>query len=123
MEYTTQNFSTKELRCKCKHCRGEVPSQIDQEALYALQRVRVQFGKAMILNSAYRCPLHEDEAKKEKPGTHNKGTAFDIRVPWGRDRAKLLDLLRKEGFNAFGFANTFIHADFNRPVGTTWGYN
>ncbi|MGR5253630.1 D-Ala-D-Ala carboxypeptidase family metallohydrolase [Vibrio astriarenae] len=126
-DYTTENFKLDELRCKCGKCRGFVPHSVQPAALDALQRVRDRYfqitKKGIPLNSAYRCAEHLDEVKKIKPGKHNEGTAFDLRVPWGRDRMLLIKLLIEEGFDAFGFANSFLHADYNRGYETSWTYN
>lgn len=122
MDRYTPHFSQRELRCKCSRCKREKPHRVNPEALCALERVRVKFGKPMTLTSAYRCENHPVEAKKVKPGKHHEGTAFDIAVPWGRDRALLLRLLMDEGFNAFGFDSDFLHADYKRPHATTWTY-
>ena len=122
MENSSKNFPVYELRCKCSTCKREKESKVDKEALDALQRVREDFGKAMVLTSAYRCSEHPDEAKKDRPGQHNKGVAFDIYVPWGRDRMRLVELALKHGFKGFGFANSFLHIDKRNGKLTSWTY-
>jgi uncharacterized protein YcbK (DUF882 family) len=121
-EPISRNFTAYELRCKCDLCRREVPSNIDRAALAALQKMRDDYGKAIRLTSAYRCEMHPKEIRKEKPGTHNQGIAFDIKVPWGRDRMELLRLALKHGFKGYGFAESFIHIDFRNGVHTSWSY-
>lgn len=122
-EPMTKNFSAKELRCKCNVCNREVPNECDLFALRMLQRIREEVGP-LTLNSAYRCPLHEDEARKDKPGTHNQGIAFDIRVPWGRKRMRIIELALKLGAKGFGFGNTFIHIDWRIQADpTSWNYS
>lgn len=77
----------------------------------------------MPLNSAYRCPKHPVEARKAKPGTHAQGVAFDVSIPWGAERMRLLQLAIEAGAEGFGFADTFLHIDFaDRPHSTSWGY-
>jgi hypothetical protein len=64
------------------------------------------------------------EARKERPGTHNEGIAFDIRVPYGRLRMKLVEEALKLGAKGFGFANSFLHIDFRlQNDATSWGYS
>lgn len=121
-EPRAKNFPAHELRCKCDKCRGDVPNKAATEALFALQRIRDQFGEPMILTSAYRCADHPVEARKARPGTHNQGLAFDIRVPWGRDRMRLIELALAEGFRGFGFANSFLHIDYRPDPLTSWNY-
>lgn len=122
MERETNNFPAIELRCRCVRCDLTEPNQCSQEALSALQALRDAYDKPIVLASAYRCPEHPVEARKSKPGKHNEGVAFDIAVPWGRDRIKLIGLAMVYGFTGFGFANTFLHIDM-RDIPTSWGYN
>ena len=117
------NFSEKELRCGCAKCNKQVAHKCSRRALEALQLLRECYGKPMPLTSAYRCAEHPVEAKRHKPGRHNEGIAFDVRIGWGRDRMKLLDLARGLGFNGVGFGNTFIHLDWRGGVATCWGYD
>ena len=130
----TTNFSLRELRCHCDRCKREQPHYLVPAALDALQRVRDKFyqqtGRVIVLSSAYRCYDHPEEVKKRekygadyKGGRHHKGTAFDIRVGWGRDRQLLITLLTEEGFDAYGYANTFLHADWGRGYFTSWSYD
>lgn len=121
-EPSTENFPVEELRCKCAECKGERPNEVNADALRALQAVRTRYGKPMKLTSAYRCAKHPVEAVKAKPGTHHEGIAFDIAVPWGRDRMKLIKLALAEGFQGFGFANGFLHIDYRTDPLTSWDY-
>ena len=122
MELSTDNFPVEELRCHCPACQGGYPHQIGLDALEALQRVRDRFGKPMVLTSAYRCRRHPEEARKPQPGRHNQGLAFDVLIPWGRDRMRLVKIALEEGFRGFGFANTFLHIDFRPEELTSWPY-
>lgn len=123
-EPSTRSFKPIELRCKCDACKGEVPNQCDPYALRMLQKLRDAVGAPLILNSAYRCANHPVEARKERPGTHNEGIAFDIRVPYGRLRMKLVEEALKLGAKGFGFANSFLHIDFRlQNDATSWGYS
>lgn len=123
-EPSTPNFPAKELRCKCPRCQGLQPNHCSPDALLKLQAIREEFGKPMALTSAYRCENHPEEAKKARPGQHTNGVAFDVLLPWGADRMKLLQLAVKHGAKGFGFANSFIHIDFrDATVATSWGYN
>ncbi|WP_335989612.1 D-Ala-D-Ala carboxypeptidase family metallohydrolase [Pseudoalteromonas sp. CH_XMU1449-3] len=123
-EPSTKDFKAVELRCKCAECDRQVPNECDPYALRMLQTLRTRVGVPLVLNSAYRCANHPDEAKKEKPGTHHKGVAFDIRVPYGRLRMRIIEEALKLGAKGFGFGKTFLHIDFRmQNEATSWDYN
>jgi len=123
LEPSSTNFTVEELRCKCQHCLSEKPNKVDPAVLVFLQAIRDELDEPMSLSSAYRCELHNSEAVKVRPGTHNRGLAFDIRVPWGEKRMKIIELAVKHGFKGFGFANSFIHIDMGSDQFRSWGYN
>lgn len=123
MEQNTDNFPVEELRCKCQNCKGEQPNKVKLVAIEALQRIRDELGEPMVLTSAYRCPLHDDEVKKSMPGTHNRGVGFDILVPWGNKRMRIIELAIKHGFKGFGFAESFLHIDMGSSYHRSWGYS
>jgi len=123
MEPSADNFPTDELRCKCTACEGLVPNECSAIALILLQQLRDAYGYPLYLTSAYRCALHPDEVAKEKgPGRHHEGIAFDIHIPWGRDRMKIISLALELGFRGFGFGNTFLHIDMRTGPFTCWSY-
>lgn len=101
----SKNFSSKEL--SCKHC-GEVG--VNPSALDMLQQLRDLWGKPMIINSAYRCPSHPEEIKKEKAGTHAQGLAFDIKAT-PAEQIQLIPLAIQVGFKGFGLHQSFLHVD------------
>lgn len=101
----SKNFKAKEL--SCKHCGAE---GVQSRALSMLQELRDLYGKPMVVNSAYRCSKHPEEAKKEKPGQHNAGTAFDIKCT-PAEMVELIALAHKVGFKGFGMYKTFLHID------------
>ncbi|MCL1142986.1 D-Ala-D-Ala carboxypeptidase family metallohydrolase [Shewanella gaetbuli] len=116
-----KNFPKEELRCKCSVCNGALPNHCDDEALTKLQAIREEFGEPMPLSSAFRCRAHPAEAKKPRAGYHNKGVAFDVRIPWGASRIRLVEIALKHGAKGFGFANSFIHIDFRESF-MSWTY-
>jgi zinc D-Ala-D-Ala carboxypeptidase len=59
-------FSDDELRCQCG-CNELI---FDPAVRTALNAVRMEYGKPMVVTSGYRCPNHPIEAKKSKPGEH-----------------------------------------------------
>ena len=117
----TLNFNTEDDNLACQHCGEE---GVQMFALNRLQKVRTEYGKPMIVTSAYRCANHPIEAAKEKPGTHNKGVAFDIAISSVEDRARLIKLAMQQGAMGIGIAKDFVHLDFdvNRPKVVMWVY-
>lgn len=85
--------------------------------------LRDELGEPISLSSAYRCHLHPAESIKSVPGTHNRGVAFDITVPWGEKRMRIIDIAIRLGFKGFGFANSFIHIDTGSDKFRSWNYN
>ncbi len=53
-----------------------------------LQKVRVQYGKPMIISSGYRDISHPVERDKREPGEHTMGLAADILI-YGTDAMNL----------------------------------
>lgn len=101
----SEHFKASEL--VCKHCgkEGVSPSALDK-----LEDLRAAWGKPMVLTSAYRCPEHPKEIKKNKGGTHTKGIAFDVRTT-PAEQVKLMALALELGFKGFGMGGTFTHLD------------
>lgn len=110
-------FTDTELQCRCGCGRAGVRP----EALDKLIALRKLVDMPMPVTSAYRCEEHPEERKKARPGTHNQGIAFDIRITSGTQRALMLKYAGQCGFNGFGLANTFLHLD-TRPTPASWTY-
>ena len=121
MTASTKNFNPetdRRLTCSC----GCKANEVEQWALDKLQLVRDDYGKGMTVRSGYRWPKLEAEARKEKPGTHNKGVAFDIACDNGYDRLRLVELGRKHGAKGIGVAKTFVHLDWRDGLPVMWSY-
>lgn len=70
------HFHVREFRCK----DGSDPVFIDTELVELLERIREHFGKAVVITSAYRTPVHNAKAGGAKFSQHLYGRAADIRV-------------------------------------------
>ncbi len=103
------NFSKREFDCKST---GE--NQMQASFMERLQRLRLAYGKPMVISSGYRSPKHPIEAKKAHPGTHASGHACDVAVQ-GADAVRLLQLAIELGFTGIGVqqkgSGRFIHLD------------
>lgn len=118
-------FDAKELECKC----GCGTNRFDDNFKRLLNRIRDDFAKPMIITSAYRCPDHPIEKRKEKPGAHGLGVAVDVAVSGG-DALELIRVAQEHGIQRIGVqqkgSGRFIHLDVStaehhsRPA--IWSY-
>ena len=100
-----QNFSPQELAS-----RGDGSILIDQDAMEKLQWARSTLGRALVVSSAYRDPIHNARVGGAPRSSHKAGHAFDLGLS-GHDRHGLLTVCRSAGFSGFGFYQTFLHVD------------
>lgn len=107
-EWRWPNFSIRRLSCPC--C-GEYYH--DPETLDAVQAVRDELGKALIVNSAHRCLLHNIKVGGA-PRSMHKRIALDLSMI-GHDRHEVLAAAKRAGFRGFGYYQTFLHVDMG-PV-------
>jgi uncharacterized protein YcbK (DUF882 family) len=117
----SKNFSRAEFRCR--HCGAE---GIQPVLVQALQDLRDQIGRGIVVNSGYRCPAHPVEAAKAQgPGVHSRGIAADIRAPGLSLRALHDAALRIPAFAGGGIGvypqGNFIHVD-TRSGPARWAY-
>ena len=68
------NFTVDEMRCRCGCGRADM----DPEFMKALQKVRNNYGRPMVVNSAYRCPVYDTTIGGK--GVHPSGRAADIKT-------------------------------------------
>jgi zinc D-Ala-D-Ala carboxypeptidase len=120
---TTPDFTRDEMMCNC----GCGRSDMAQSFMTILQTIRrdVGFGLSVSKGGGFRCPLHPDEAKKDKPGAHAHGFAADIRRLNSHNRFMLLSSAIQHGIVGIGRGRTFIHLDSGHPFmprPAEWGY-
>lgn len=127
MTFVSKNFTREELACK--HC-GRM--RIPQSSIDRLQRVRDRMGTPLRVNSADRCPDHNDAVSATgRDGPHTKA-AFDIGIS-GAAAYKLVGIAMQEGFTGIGVQQKgphdkrFIHLDDlpnedGQPRPTFWSY-
>ena len=70
------NFTVKEFACK----DGSDKILIDSDLVEILQKIRDHFGKAVVINSAYRNEAYNKKVGSSSTSQHIKGTAADIRI-------------------------------------------
>ena len=70
------NFKVKEFAC----LDGSDTIFISDELVQVLQKVRNHFGRAVIINSAYRTETHNKKIGGSTDSQHKYGMAADIRI-------------------------------------------
>lgn len=126
--WTWKNFTPMEMACKCCKC-----CPMDPEFMDRLQRLRTQMGRALQINSGYRCPAHNARVSKTgADGPHTTGQAVDIKI-YGRDALALMVKAIDLGFTGFGWQQhssihtRYVHLDDlppapGRPRPWIWSY-
>ena len=127
-----QNFSKKELiRCyredrqqRCKECRlvqaaSRLPNGIEEniEALVdeVLDPTRRKLGKPIVVNSGFRCPIHNTAVGGVYNSQHVSGQAADVRC---EDNKKLAKVIVENGrFDQLILYPTFIHVSWKKAGG------
>ena len=102
-------FTEDEL--KCTHC-GK--GGMDADFMVKIETLREQLGFPFPVNSAYRCPEHPIEARKERLGAHTYGKAVDI-LANGENALEIIRVAQKHGIKRIGVqqkgGGRFIHLD------------
>ena len=99
------HFSPKEMACR--HC-GEL--LVYEDLLNMLELQRSYSGKAIIINSAYRCAVWNTLVGGADLSKHRSGTAVDQSLR-GKDREAVYMDAIKTGFLGIGWYKTFTHTD------------
>ncbi len=71
----TNNFNLKEFECPCCHT-----VLLNPLLVLNLQKLRDEWGLPLIINSGYRCEIHNREVGGVKRSLHRLGQAADVKV-------------------------------------------
>ena len=117
----TQNFASTEFDCKGKECCTQ--TIIDKKLIEFLQDIRSHFGKPVIINSAYRCAVHNKKIGGATESYHTKGQAADIYIS-GVKPIEIARYAEKIGIKGIGLYDTerdgkFVHVD-TRTTKSFW---
>ena len=104
-------FISDEFKCPC--CGKVIVSAF---LLHQLNRLRGSFGKALYVNSGYRCKKHNKKVGGKENSAHRRGTAADIKCTNSADRYKLIQLAFLLGFKRIGVSKDFIHLDVDEEL-------
>ena len=83
-----------------------------------LERLRGLIGKPLIINSAYRDPIHNALVGGAPMSRHKVGDAFDLSLH-NLNRFELAEAAAELGFTGMGKYQTFLHID-TRPGHAMW---
>ena len=107
------NFNSNEFACKGKGCCSA--TLIDEKLVSFLQKIRTYFGKAVTINSAYRCAKHNKAVGGASSSNHTKGMAADIVVEGVKpsEVAKYAESIGVLGIGLYETAKDgyFVHVD------------
>ncbi len=121
------NFKPSEFYCKCDlaSCDGLPPSPAATRHLaWSLQVIRNAIGVPLKINSAYRCPGHNEAVGGAPNSQHLKGTAADLK-PLGCSPDELHEVIeslvdgKQIPSGGLGLYNSFVHYDI-RPGKARW---
>ena len=118
MGTTVKYFKLEEFNCTHTN-----KNEMDEIFLDKLDQLREVCGFPFKITSGYRDATHPNEARKEKPGTHNQGIAADIAVSNGVERMNIVHEALKLGFGGIGVARTFVHVDNRKTTPVMWTYS
>lgn len=106
--YLSTNFKVKEFACN----DGSDEILISDELVDLLQKIRDHFGKAVVINSAYRTKTYNAKVGGASNSQHTKGTAADIIVSGATPGqvAQYVEYLQPTA-GGIGLYNSFTHVD------------
>lgn len=115
-EKLSENFKVSEFACK----DGSDVILIAPELVTILQAIRSHFGKAVVINSAYRTPTYNTKVGGATYSQHQYGTAADITVS-GITPKQVAEFAEKLLYNrgGIGIYSGFTHIDV-REVKSRW---
>ena len=118
----SEHFSEDELRCKC----GCDYIGMNVEFMEDLEKLREIVAAPIYLNSAYRCPTHNNKVSSTGlNGPHTTRKAVDIRCS-AKMAHLVLDAALAAGFSGSGgnqkgvHSTRFIHVDTIESDGRPW---
>ena len=92
----------------CKHCGLNA---MQESFLVRLDKAREIAGIPFVINSGFRCLVHNRNIGSSDTSSHPKGRAADIRCRTSRSRFRVFKGLMDAGFTRIGIRPNFIHVD------------
>jgi hypothetical protein len=88
----SEHFNLKEFECPC--CKRIM---LEPHLVVCIEALRIAVKSKIIVNSGYRCPLHNLRIGGVSTSRHMIGQAADLSIK-GSSPEKTLDLINKLGF-------------------------
>ena len=104
----SKNFKSTEFDCKGKGCCSN--TYVDQQLVQYLQKIREHFKTAVIINSGYRCYIHNKAVGGVNNSKHRSGMAADIVVK-GVKPLEVARYTESIGIKGIGLYSSFVHVD------------
>lgn len=102
-------------------CQETGEQGIDPDFVADVDEWRGRCGFAFIITSGFRSDRHSIEAKKDKPGEHNRAAA-DVYCEDSNKRYIMLKHAFEMGFSGIGIDGEFIHVDKRITTERCWVY-
>ena len=102
------NFKSTEFDCHGSGCCSS--TKVDENLVKYLQQIRNHFGKAVNINSGYRCSKHNASIGGASKSNHMNGEAADIRID-GKTPLELAQYAESIGILGIGVYSWGIHID------------
>lgn len=121
MSYQPRYFSAAEFGKCTPSCEL---SQMDDDFLRTLDRVRELSGIPLVLNCAYRSKEWDMAKGRKGNSAHTRGKAADIRCNASGTRWKIIRAALDAGVRRIGVGNGFVHIDTDDalPQRVIWTY-
>jgi hypothetical protein len=104
----SKNFVSTEFDCHGNGCCSS--TKVDSKLIDYLQKIRNHFGKAVSINSGYRCQKHNASVGGASKSNHMDGEAADIRIS-GVTPLELAKYAESIGVLGIGVYSWGIHID------------
>jgi len=116
----TKHFSYEDCVCPCCDCIKIVPGFYKH--MIKLEKVRQKLGFPIIINSGYRCLIHNRELESKDTSWHRL-FATDVRPEWGKGFTQRLRQMYRvaliDNWGGIGYYTTFLHLDM-RTKSARW---
>jgi len=106
--YVAPNF--REAEFACNHCGALPPGGMDGELIATLQAIRSHYGVPVIINSGYRCRVHNANVGGAPNSQHRFGKAADF-VVRGVPAPEVFAMLDRDWQGGLGRYASFTHID------------
>ena len=104
----SKNFTSLEFDCHGKGCCST--TMVDDKLVNYLQQIRDHFGKAVTINSGYRCAVHNASVGGASRSNHMDGEAADIKIK-GITPLELAQYAESIGVKGIGVYSWGVHID------------